>query len=185
MTKLKGIAAVAGALFLLAGCAANSSRVADTEIAFGKFTLVKNGQHAELGPGLLDSNAHIEVRNIRSGDRYEGVIGQDGNFALKLPAGEYIVEAFAFDHRGEPIASATNFQFVVPDNLDSVYIGDVRLEATVESGIYGVVGTADRYLVANDCADGCAERLAAMGLNGDRSGVSLLTWDRRMASATR
>ncbi|MEM1174210.1 MAG: hypothetical protein AAGA33_08005 [Pseudomonadota bacterium] len=181
MNKASRAAAAFVTLFLLGGCA--TLEPADTDrVAFGTFNLISNGHEITLGDGPAQRNASIHVRDTFRQHLYSGRVGDDGRFALSLPSGNYVIETIAFEHHGETIESPANFRFNVPDALSSVYIGAVTLEATLDSGIYGVIGTADRYTISNECSDGCERALNALGLPSAKSGVSLMSWDHQMAS---
>ncbi len=182
MSKLTK-ATVALAMAFIAGGCTTTGYMADAErVAFGSFELVSNGHDVKLGHGPAKRQAAIEVRNILDQTLYSGRVGDDGQFALALPAGEYLIETIAFEHHEEMIEAPANFRFSVPAELKSVYIGSVTLEASLDSGIYGVVGTADRYTVNNECADGCGSKLKSLGLRASNSGISLMSWDYQVAA---
>jgi len=180
--KLLGLAT---ALAVVAGCATTSdvSSAGNNAVAFGSFDLIRNGHDANLGDAPLDRSAYILVRNDESNSSYVGRIGSDGKFAMSLPAGNYLMEKFVFDYRGENIESQTAFRFEVPAS-GSVYLGAIQLEATLESGLYGVVGTADRFTVTDRCDQSCSQQLSGLGLPTSTE-RSLMQWDHQLASLNR
>ena len=182
MNKAAKITAALAVAFFAGGCATTGSSGDSERVAFGSFNLISNGHEVEFGEGLAKRHAAIEVRNTVDQQLYSGRVGKDGKFALSLPTGEYVIETIAFEHHDEMIESPANFRFSVSEEFKSVYIGSVTLEATLDSGIYGVVGTADRYTVNNDCADGCTDTLKTLGLRASTSGVSLMRWDHQFAA---
>lgn len=182
-TAVKTAAALAIAV-LAAGCSTTGVSGGAERVAFGSLTLISNGHEHALGDRLVDRHAVIEVRSKRDQRLYSGRVGQQGRFALSLPAGEYVLETIGFEHHDEMIEAPANFRFTVSNEYRSVYIGAVTLEATLDTGIYGVVGTADRYTVSNECSSDCDEELDAFGLQAATAGISLMSWDHQMAAAT-
>ena len=105
-----------------------------------------------------------------------------------LTPGEYSVSNVSIGNRGnrnprERLEMPTIVSFTVSANKEAVYIGTIALEATLESGDYGVNDTFDRYTVSNDCGAVCVERMAALGLAAGDVTVSLLRQEGRMASS--
>ncbi len=177
----KAAAAFAVAVFA-AGCSTTGPMQDAEHVAFGSFTLISNGHEQSLGDRMIDRHAVLEVRNMMNQQLYSSRVGEEGRFALALPAGEYVLETIAFDYHGETIEAPANFRFSLAEQYSSVYIGAVTLEASLESGIYGVVGTADRYTVNDNCSTGCSDELSALGLQASSSGISLMSWDHQMAA---
>ena len=178
-TKTAATCAIA---LLAAGCS-TTGHMGDAErVAFGSLTLISNGHEQALGGGLMNQHAKIKVRSLADQRLYSGRTGKDGRFALALPAGDYVLETVAFEHHDELIEAPANFRFSFPQQYKSVYIGALTLEASLESGIYGVVGTADRYTVNDRCSKNCVSELEALGLSASSSGVSLMSWDHQMAA---
>ena len=178
---LKAAAALAIG-FMAAGCTSTAVMGDTYRVAFGTFNLISNGHEIEVGNGPAKRHAMLEVRSMVDQKLYSGRVGNDDRFAMALPVGEYVIETIGFEHHKEMIESPANFRFSVPSDYESVYVGSVTLEATLESGIYGVVGTADRYTVNNHCSDGCDDTLTTLGLGQSTSGISLMSWDYQMAA---
>jgi hypothetical protein len=173
------LVAVAG----MSGCAATADSIASTSdraqvgpgesVVFGKFRLIRNGEEARIGSGPLATSAVLTLRNV-DGDEIVGKAGANGEFAWALDPGVYRVSSIRFDNRGEHEKAVTNFIFSVDGNYSSVYIGTVTLEATFDSGYYGLNGVVDGYSVSNDCAAECGDRLTRLGLDADDSKVELM-----------
>ena len=144
-------------------------------LVFGKFRLVRNGNEADLGTGLFANRATLRMVNGKDDREILGQVGNDGEFAWTLAPGRYRLTAIDFDSRGERETADTSFTFVVPADHKAVYIGSITLEATFESGYYGLNGMVDDYVVTNDCAADCAGRLDRLGLSMDDMTVALLT----------
>ncbi len=144
-------------------------------VVFGKFRLVRNGTEADLGTGLFANRAMLHFVNGKDDRDIVGQVGDDGEFAWTLAPGRYRLTAIDFDSRGERESAETNFTFVVPADHKAVYIGSITLEATFESGYYGLNGIVDDYRVTNDCAAECAGRLDRLGLSMNDMTVELLT----------
>ena len=144
-------------------------------VVFGKFRLVRNGNEANLGTGPFANRAMLHMVNGKDSREIVGQVGDDGEFAWTLAPGRYSLTAIDFDSRGERETADTNFTFTVPADRKAVYIGSITLEATFESGYYGLNGTVDDYRVTNDCAADCEGRLAKLGLSMNDMAVELLT----------
>jgi hypothetical protein len=162
-----------------------SSSASDT-VVFGRFRVVRNGQEAKLGDGLVGSSARLKLIGDGQSREIVGKVGRNGEFAWVLQPGDYSVNSVAFSNRGdrnrgERIETPTNLSFTVSTDKDATYIGTITVEATLDGGYYGVGGTIDRYTVSNDCSTVCADRLAALGLAPDAVAVSLLRQEGRMA----
>jgi hypothetical protein len=185
VNTLKSMLAVIVALTVATGCATSGNPVPTdtTAVAFGSFKLIQNGHEARIGGDPLERGAYILVRHNDTNSTYVGRIGPSGGFAMALPTGSYLMEKFVFDYRGESIESPTAFRFDVPDTT-SVYLGAIQLEATLESGLYGVVGTADRYTVSDRCEQTCAAQLRELDLPAATES-SLMQWDHQVASLDR
>ena len=165
-----------------------SSSASDT-VVFGQFRLIRNGQEVRQGEGLFGSSARLTL--IGEGQReIVGKVGRNGEFAWVLPPGEYSVSSLSFGNYGDRnprarLETPTNLSFTVSADKDAAYIGTITLEATLDSGYYGVNGTFDRYTVSNDCGAVGADRRAALGLTADDVAVSLLRQEGRMAASSR
>jgi hypothetical protein len=161
----------------LAGCAtANKSIESGNDLAaaatgnpvvFGKFRLIRNGNEARLGSDMLSTTATLTLRKAGSAEEFVGAVGANGEFAWALEPGFYRVARIGFDNRGDRVEPITNFTFRVSGDHEAVYIGTVTLEATFDSGYYGLNGVVDGYAVSNDCATDCAPRLERLGLAAD------------------
>ncbi len=182
MNKAAKSAAAVAIAALVAGCSTTGSIGESEHVAFGSLTLISNGHEHSLGDRMLDRHAVLEVRSMIDQRLYSGRVGKEGRFSMALPAGEYVLETVAFEHHDEMIEAPANFRFSLAEQYSSVYIGALTLEASLESGIYGVVGTADRYTVNDHCSTGCSDELNAHGLQASSSGVSLMSWDHQMAA---
>jgi hypothetical protein len=181
VTILVGVVSVAG----LSGCATNARTVTSAEdlaaasmtgsetVVIGKFRLLRNGYEARLGNGFFATSAKLHVNRDGNPQEIVGEVGRDGQFVWILEPGNYRISSIAFDNRGDSVEPVTNFAFTVADGADATYIGTITMEATFESGYYGLSGTVDRYAVIDDCAADCDARLAALGLSRDRAVVSL------------
>ena len=183
MKSLAKTLMAAACVVLATGCASTTSLNSDGHVAFGKFNLISNGHAVDLGHTVFDRHAYVQVRNANNRKLYSGKVGQGGQFAMQLPAGDYLLEKIVFEHHNEKIESDTSFRFTIPEQYRSVYLGTVTLEASLETGIYGVVGTADRYTITDDCSSGCDDQLATLQLPARTSGVSLMSWDHQMAQS--
>lgn len=174
-------------LATLAGCStmnagSTAADAAPLKVAFGEFRLVTNGVEASLGHGLLTGDAGFHIVSEDTGDTFVGKVRKQGQFDMRLQPGAYRVSTVFFKHQGETIEADTNFRFEVAADADSTYVGSIGLEATLESSNYGVVGTADRFTVANECAEDCAPHMATLGLTQGETSVSLFQWESRIAS---
>ena len=176
----------------LAGCAtATSSIESGNDIAaaatgnpvvFGKFRLIRNGNEARIGNDLLSTTATLTLKQAGSAEEFVGAVGADGEFAWALEPGFYRVASIGFDNRGERVEPITNFTFKVNGDHEAIYIGTVTLEATFDSGYYGLNGVVDGYSVSNDCASDCARRLAQLGLSSGDLATALMYQPRPVAS---
>ncbi|MEM6513080.1 MAG: hypothetical protein AAF660_08715 [Pseudomonadota bacterium] len=182
MGNFKRFITASAAILIAAGCSTTAVTGGAERVAFGGLNLISNGHEVSLGGGLDQRDAVIGVRDTLSQRLYTSRVSDGGQFALTLMPGDYLVETIAFDYHGEKIEAPANFRFSVPSEFDSVYIGSVTLEASLESGIYGVVGTADRYTIDDECAVRCDEQLSSLGLQTSTSGVSLMSWDYQVAA---
>ena len=193
--KVTVISAVLAAVVSLSGCA-TSAAVVDADkgtaqalaapgetVVFGKFRLVRNGQEARFNNDLLATSAVLHLRRASEPGRILGKVGEDGEFAWALVPGHYRVSSISFNNRGERVEPITNFSVSVSGDTDAVYIGTVTLEATFNSGYYGINGIVDGYTVRNDCSSDCAARLERLGLDASNSSVSLMAEPSPMASA--
>mgnify|MGYP001590332975 CR=1 FL=1 len=133
-------------------------------VVFGKFRLVRNGQEARLDDGLFSTSAKLNV--MRAGESQASVhrVGEDGEFAMALEPGFYRIASISFNHRGERVEPVTNFTFHVEGGQEALYIGTMTLEATFDSGYYGVNGFVESYTVSDDCASDCAARIEKLGI---------------------
>ena len=186
-----GLAAVVG----LSACATSATGVdADKgtaqalaapgeSVVFGKFRLVRNGEEAQFNNDMFATSAALYLKRAGEPGRILGKVGEDGEFAWALEPGNYRVSSISFNNLGERVEPITNFSFSVSGDTDAVYIGTVTLEATFESGYYGINGVVDGYSVRNDCSSGCAARLERLGLDASDSSISLLAEPSPVASA--
>lgn len=168
----------------LAGCAtANQSIESGNDLAaashgdpvvFGKFRLIRNGNEARIGNDLLSTTATLTLKQAGSREEFVGAVGANGEFAWALEPGFYRVASIGFDNRGERVEPITNFTFTVNGDHEAVYVGTVTLEATFDSGYYGLNGVVDGYSVSNDCATDCTRRLEQLGLPADDFATALM-----------
>ena len=143
-------------------------------VVFGKFTLLQNGREARLGEGPLTNSAVLHLDQADDEQSIAGRVGEDGEFAWALQPGIYRVSGIDFYSRGDRIALDTDFAFLVSEDYAANYIGTITLETTIDAGYYGVSGTVERYILSNDCAADCDDRLAKLGLSDDSVGIALL-----------
>ena len=162
---------------------AKISAAPDESVVFGKFRLIQNGEETPLGNGFLTSSATLRLVD-HAGDRViTGRVGRDGEFAWVLPAGDYNLSSVSFSKRGERIETPTNFSFTVSSAYDAVYIGTVSLEATLDSGYYGMNGTIDRLNIIDECKKDCSARLSRLGLDSQAPAIALLRQEGQLASS--
>lgn len=164
-----------------------SSSASDT-VVFGQFRLIRNGQEVRQGEGLFGSSARLKLVGEGQGREIVGKVGRNGEFAWVLTPGEYSVSSVSIGNWGdrnprERLETPTNLSFTVSADKEAVYIGTITLQATLDSGYYGVGGTFDRYIVSNDCKAVCGDRMAALGLAAEDVTVSLFRQEGRMASS--
>ncbi|MCH5377512.1 MAG: hypothetical protein JJ992_26440 [Planctomycetes bacterium] len=155
----------------------------DRSVVFGKFRLVRNGNEAQFEDNILSVPPTLTLKRVGSDLELVGDVGEDGEFAWVLEPGFYRVSSIGFSNLGERVEPVTNFTFVVDGAHEAVYVGTVTLEATFDSGYYGVNGTIDRYSVSNDCATDCASRLGDIGMEVEDSTISLMLQQSPLASA--
>ena len=160
---------------------ARASVDATVTVGFGQFRLVRNGQEADLGDGVFASSAALQLFDSEDGCDITGKVGKDGEFAWALHPGEYSVSSVSFTNRGDRVVTPTNFTFTVSENQEAIYVGTITLEATIDSGYYGMNGTIDRFTVIDDCALDCAGRLEQLGLNADAATTSLFRQEGQLA----
>lgn len=165
---------------ILSGCATsgNAGQIADAEksAVFGDLRLITNGVEERLGNGLFAADAGFRLTHQDTGRNLDGNIGKNGTFEAKLAPGTYRIHTIFFKHHGEIIEAETDFVFTVANNAAATYIGTISLEATLENGAHGIIGTADRFTVRNDCANVCDSRMASVGLPHGDTSVSLAHW---------
>jgi hypothetical protein len=152
-------------------------------VVFGKFRLIQNGQETRLGDRFLTASATLNLFDNSEGRAITGKVGRDGEFAWVLPAGDYSVSGISFTKNGKRIETPTNFAFTVARGYDAVYIGTVSLEATLDSGYYGMNGTVDRLTVSDNCSADCSDRLTRLGIETDHPAVALLRQEGQVASS--
>jgi len=169
----------------LAGCAttldsvesaqelADARDTAADSVVFGKFRLVRNGREARLGEGLFANTATLHFYRGDEQQEIVGKVGRDGEFAWMLEPGDYRLVTIGFDNRGERAETSADFEFSVEAGQEAVYIGTLTLEASFDSGYYGLNGTVDDYIVRNDCDTDCASRLAQLGMSNVSAAVAL------------
>ena len=179
----------------LGGCATPAKTVASADdlagmtaagsetLVFGKFRLLRNGEEARLGNGIFATSAKLYVNRDGNPQEIVGAVGGDGQFAWALEPGNYRISSIAFDNRGERVEPVTNFAFTVVHGADATYIGTITMEATFESGYYGLSGRVDRYAVIDDCATDCDAQLAALGLSKETATVNLAQQNGQFARA--
>jgi hypothetical protein len=186
----------AGAVLILAGLVSGCATQVDhfvagqalaetdssTTLVFGKFRLIRNGEEARIGDGVLDTSAQLNLESIDGKSGIVGTVGDNGEFGWALQPGYYRVASISFNNRGERVEPLTDFTFEVTPGSQALYIGTVTMEASFDSGYYGINGTVDSYTVSNDCATDCASRLDKFGLSDASLDIGLMQQQRPVAS---
>ena len=180
----------------LAGCANTATNIdsgatlAQTKrsdidaVVFGKLRLIRNGEVARAGEGMFKSSATLHFHGNGS-QEITAKIGGEGEFAWALPPGEYTVSGIGFVSRGERHEIPMQVAFTVSADQSPTYIGTLTLEATLESGYYGLNGAIDRFSVTDDCATDCAGRLQQLGLSEQTATVALVRQEGQLAGTRR
>jgi hypothetical protein len=194
LSRLIAASALIVAIVGISGCATAARSIdssqdlavaatgAEGAVAFGKFQLIRNGEAASIGNGLLSTSAVMTLHKAGEYEPFVGQVGADGDFAWALEPGFYRVSSIRFDNRGERVQPITNFTFSVDRDHAAVYVGTITLEATFESGYYGLNGIVNGYTVSNDCASDCAPRLEQLGLDVADATISLMYEQSQLAS---
>ena len=185
LRKMTSILLVTGAV-AMTGCAASggANQYADAEktAVIGDLRLITNGVEERLGDGLFAADAGFRLEHEETGRDFNGHIGKNGTFEAKLMPGTYRIHTIFFKHHGEIIEADTDFVFSVADDAAATYIGTISLEATLDNSAHGVIGTADRFTVRNDCPSVCDSRMASIGLPHGHASVSLAHWVDQVAA---
>lgn len=190
-----GAAACLFAMAGLSGCATTSSIDSQAELAelgpasgqvvvFGKFRLIRNGEQAVLGEGILGNSATMRMEPAGGSDDILAEVGRNGEFAWALEPGLYRISSIGFSNRGARVEPITNFTFDVAADSEAVYIGTVTMDTTFDSGFYGLNGIIDSYTVSDDCAVTCDSRLSRLGLADAEATVSLMHQEQSRIAST-
>jgi hypothetical protein len=184
-----GILAISG----LAGCATVSEQMganvdaeklaAGDALVVGKLRLVRNGYEVPLGDGLLSNTATLRLYKDGAGDQIIGKVGDNGEFAWPLTAGDYEIASVGFGFRGERLSAPTNLVFTVSEGDRVSYIGTITMEVTLETGYNGTLGSLDRFWIGDDCATDCDRLVSNAGLSSTTATTSLVHWQYRTASS--
>lgn len=154
----------------------------DPVLVFGKFRLLKNGNKTKLSDGFSGNSAWIRLYQADTREELSIKVGEDGEFSRELAPGEYYVMSIAFRHHGQTVEPETNFMFDVSGAHEANYIGTITLEAKFTSGYYGMQGEFERFIISNDCAADCEDRLADLGLQGVSPAMAFPAWQEQVAS---
>jgi len=183
-----GILAAAG----LAGCAAgieksaaesgDAALAANESLVVGKFRLIRNGADVPLGDGVFSNTATLYLYKDGVGKKIAGRVGDGGEFAWPLAAGNYEISHVGFGFQGERHNAPTNLVFTVTEGREASYIGTIAMEVTLDTGYLGTFGSLDRFWISNDCATDCSRMLSATGLSSADLGMSLAHWHYQTAS---
>ena len=166
---------------LLSGCVSTKGNLssgaeltAAEPVVFGKFRLVRNGVEANINGGIFSGTATLKLFHVDGQQEIAGKVGENGEFAWALEPGDYRVTSIAFSNRGVRAEPETDFGFTVKEGQDAIYVGTVTLEATIDSGYYGINGVVDNLTVSDDCAVDCNRILERLGLEEGVEQIALL-----------
>ncbi|MDJ0918896.1 MAG: hypothetical protein QNJ05_14110 [Woeseiaceae bacterium] len=176
-----GVASITGCA--VPGAAVDTASIERDAVIFGDLTLVTNGHEARLGDGLFAADAGIRLEHVETGRNYISRVGKNGQFETSVAPGSYRLHTIFFKHHGETIEASTDFVFTVSNAAEATYIGAIGLEASLDNGSHGVVGTADRFTVRNNCANVCDDRMAAIGLPHGDTDIALVQWVNQVAAS--